>query len=216
MGGPEVLGSCGLGPQAVRGQISRVRPHCPTALHRKRCTVHTSPDRSTCWTSSVSVGDGPGQLSGARVVGRGGLHRLAGLEDSFVLVSQTLNHACIRASGAISSFGSVRVHSLKGVPWTVRPGPCSGSMLSLETCCRRFDGRRGTKPGHTGYVPGSVPGGTLASSSRLCRPPLSSTWPVRWRQSFARSSAAPKAAGCRHPATERTLLSRDDRPGSDG
>jgi len=127
--------------------LSASLPHC---LHRKRCAVHTPPDRSTCWTSSVSVGDGPGQLSGARVVGRGGLHRLAGLEDSFVLVSQTLNHACIRASGAISSFGSVRVHSLKGVPWTVRPGPCSESMLSLETCCRRFDGRRGTKPGHTG------------------------------------------------------------------
>jgi hypothetical protein len=109
------------------------------------------------------------------------------LEDSFVLVSQQMNHACIRASGAISSFGSVRVHSLARVPWSVCPGPCNRSMLSLETFCRRVVWRHdiGREPTGCGHRPVRV--GSTASRLWLCRPPRFSTWPARSRRSCARS-----------------------------
>jgi len=192
---------------------SRVlRKHCS---HRKRSAVHTHPVCSRRWTSSVRVDDGPGSLPGARVGGRGGLHRLAGLEDSFVLVSRQMNHARIRASWAISSFGSVRVHSLAGVPWTVCPGPCNASMLSLESFCRRAVWRLDTRPASAGRGCRSVPVGSRAPRSWLGRPPRSSTWPVRLRRSCVQSSAWPRAGECRPPGAGCKPLSRDDRPWSD-
>ncbi len=191
---------------------ARMTSHCS---HRKRSAVHTHPVCSRRWTSSVRVDDGPGSLPGARVGGRGGLHRLAGLEDSFVLVSRQMNHARIRASWAISSFGSVRVHSLAGVPWTVCPGPCNASMLSLESFCRRAVWRLDTRPASAGRGCRSVPVGSRAPRSWLGRPPRSSTWPVRLRRSCVQSSAWPRAGECRPPGAGCKPLSRDDRPWSD-